>query len=350
MDVPALRYVTTPDGFSIAYTVCGEGYPLVYMPQPANHTYLYWRSDNVFRRLYMHLAARFRLICYDSRGLGSSTRELPPDFRIDDYEVDLRAVTDHLRLDSFALLAQNGFARVALKYAGQCPERVRALVLWNADTGDPDLDGWAPPDYLELARSNWDLFVDMMARTGWAPEDPGVARSLIREAYTQADWLVRAPAWTKYQIKDFVGRVRVPTLLLTSSSGSNPYGNEQAARFIASQVEGARLEVFSAFGAGLFTSTPEVPPGVLLIAEFVRGVTGSGDAHGRHDGASLPRLSPREVEVLRMIARGRSNQQIAAELVLSVRTVERHITNLYAKIGAHGKAEATAYALRNGLV
>jgi DNA-binding NarL/FixJ family response regulator len=53
---------------------------------------------------------------------------------------------------------------------------------------------------------------------------------------------------------------------------------------------------------------------------------------------------------MRMIARGRSNRAIARELVLSVRTVERHITNIYAKIGAHGKADATAYALRNGLV
>jgi DNA-binding NarL/FixJ family response regulator len=60
-------------------------------------------------------------------------------------------------------------------------------------------------------------------------------------------------------------------------------------------------------------------------------------------------LTPREAEVLRLIARGCSNQQIADELVLSVRTVERHITNLYAKIGAHGKADATAYALRHGL-
>jgi DNA-binding NarL/FixJ family response regulator len=52
--------------------------------------------------------------------------------------------------------------------------------------------------------------------------------------------------------------------------------------------------------------------------------------------------------VLRLIAAGKSNQQIADALVLSLRTVERHITNLYAKIGAHGKADATAYALRHG--
>ena len=60
------------------------------------------------------------------------------------------------------------------------------------------------------------------------------------------------------------------------------------------------------------------------------------------------RLTPREGEVLSLIATGKSNQQIADELVLSLRTVERHITNLYGKIGAHGKADATAYALRHG--
>ena len=58
-------------------------------------------------------------------------------------------------------------------------------------------------------------------------------------------------------------------------------------------------------------------------------------------------LSPRETEVLRLIAAGRSNREIAGELFLSVRTVERHVTNLYAKIGARGRA--TAFALRRGL-
>jgi predicted ATPase/ATP/maltotriose-dependent transcriptional regulator MalT len=63
-------------------------------------------------------------------------------------------------------------------------------------------------------------------------------------------------------------------------------------------------------------------------------------------------LTRREVEVLRLIAVGKSNQEIGQELVLSPRTVERHISNLYQKIGATGKvarATATAYALQHGL-
>ena len=53
--------------------------------------------------------------------------------------------------------------------------------------------------------------------------------------------------------------------------------------------------------------------------------------------------------MLRLIATGRTNTEIAEELVLSVRTVARHVTNIYTKIGARNKAEATAYAGRNGL-
>jgi predicted ATPase/DNA-binding CsgD family transcriptional regulator len=63
-------------------------------------------------------------------------------------------------------------------------------------------------------------------------------------------------------------------------------------------------------------------------------------------------LTEREVDVLRLIAAGKSNQEIAVELVLSRRTAERHTSNIYQKIGATGKvarATATAYALRHGL-
>jgi DNA-binding NarL/FixJ family response regulator len=60
-------------------------------------------------------------------------------------------------------------------------------------------------------------------------------------------------------------------------------------------------------------------------------------------------LTAREAEVLQMLATGATNREIADRLVLSVRTVERHIANLYDKIGAHSKAEATAFAVRQGI-
>ncbi len=66
--------------------------------------------------------------------------------------------------------------------------------------------------------------------------------------------------------------------------------------------------------------------------------------------APLPdRLTAREAEVLGLLAAGKTNKEIAGELVLSPATVERHVANLYRKIGARRRAEATAYALSHGL-
>ena len=76
-----------------------------------------------------------------------------------------------------------------------------------------------------------------------------------------------------------------------------------------------------------------------------RGRRGEGPFAPTHRGG----LTRRELEVLHLLAIGESNRQIAEELFLSVRTVERHVTNIYAKIDARGRADATAYALRQGI-
>ena len=78
------------------------------------------------------------------------------------------------------------------------------------------------------------------------------------------------------------------------------------------------------------------------LTEMHAAPTGGRQSHPRG-------LSAREVEVLRLVAAGRTNKEIAEELTLSVRTVARHITNIYTKIGARNRAEATAYAGRQGL-
>ena len=348
MDAPALQYATTPDGFSLAYTVCGEGRSLVFLPHPSCHTHLYWRSRNIFSLLYQHLAARFRLICYDGRGQGSSTRGLPDSYRIDDQLTDLETVVERTGLQDLTLLSQHSSALPALKYAADHPDRVRALVLWNAHTGRPELDGWEVAQMEALPASNWDLYIDVMARSGWFKEDPELAKYFLRESMTQADTLLFLRAHRQYELSDVLGRVRSPTLLLASSGRFNPYANENASRYIASQIEGARVEVFDDHGAGLFTLDSEPPPGISIIEEFVEGAV-RGSAPLASTTSSINGLSPREIEVLRLLAVGGSNQQIAAELMISVRTVERHINHVYEKIGVANRAGAATYAARSGL-
>ena len=93
-----------------------------------------------------------------------------------------------------------------------------------------------------------------------------------------------------------------------------------------------------------------------VVAPGLRGdfppVRNLRPADAPRDAASAG-LTAREAEILRLIAVGRSNREIAAELSLSVRTVERHIENVYTKLGVHGqaaRAAAAAHAARHGLL
>jgi DNA-binding CsgD family transcriptional regulator len=61
-------------------------------------------------------------------------------------------------------------------------------------------------------------------------------------------------------------------------------------------------------------------------------------------------LSTREIEVLRLVAEGRTNRAIAAELGISERTVDRHVSNVYTKLDVSSRASATAYAYEHGLI
>ena len=91
-----------------------------------------------------------------------------------------------------------------------------------------------------------------------------------------------------------------------------------------------------------------------LIASFVTGRVAESRVQrsGGPSKASSERTrapSARELDVLRLIAQGESNGEIAHQLGISINTVERHVANLYRKIDARGRADATAYAIRNGL-
>jgi DNA-binding NarL/FixJ family response regulator len=66
-------------------------------------------------------------------------------------------------------------------------------------------------------------------------------------------------------------------------------------------------------------------------------------------GPGEPELTPREVEILREIARGRGSQQIAAVLGISIGTARKHRENMMRKLGLHNAAEVAAYAVKKGL-
>ena len=72
-------------------------------------------------------------------------------------------------------------------------------------------------------------------------------------------------------------------------------------------------------------------------------------ADGPRDQASLAGLTRREVQILVLVAAGRSNRQIGEELSISLNTVDRHVSNILTKIGATNRAEAASFAVRHKL-
>jgi DNA-binding NarL/FixJ family response regulator len=61
-------------------------------------------------------------------------------------------------------------------------------------------------------------------------------------------------------------------------------------------------------------------------------------------------LTSREVEILRLVARGLTNRQLAEELGVSTRTVDAHLRSVYAKLGVKSRSAATRYAVENQIV
>jgi DNA-binding NarL/FixJ family response regulator len=82
----------------------------------------------------------------------------------------------------------------------------------------------------------------------------------------------------------------------------------------------------------------------LVLGEFRRLAGTSSD-----DEPDAPRLTPRETEVLRLVAKGRSYRQIADRLVLSHRTVQNHVQNTLRKLQLHNRVELVRYAINQGL-
>jgi DNA-binding NarL/FixJ family response regulator len=146
-----------------------------------------------------------------------------------------------------------------------------------------------------------------------AEGDPHAALPALREAWK---------AWQELEAPYEAARVRVLVAL-----GCRAAADEDTATW---ELEAARA-AFDQLGAA-----PDVARVDSLAAS-----RGAARAHG---------LSQRELQVLRLVARGATNKSIAAELVLSERTIDRHVSNIFAKLRVSSRAAATAYAYEHSLV
>ena len=118
----------------------------------------------------------------------------------------------------------------------------------------------------------------------------------------------------------------------------------QHGRHLAASIRGARLVALESNNHIVLADEPAWPVFLREVTEFLAPDRVTAPTAVADDVASV--LSPRELDILRLAAEGRDNDAIAAELVLSVRTVERHLQNAYAKLGLQGRTARTAAVAR----
>jgi DNA-binding CsgD family transcriptional regulator/pimeloyl-ACP methyl ester carboxylesterase len=332
MDAPPVQYVKTSDGFSIAYTASGEGQPLVLLPWGLIDMRFAWHAA---RDWLIGLRQRFRLIQFDARGRGLSSRGLPSSFSHLDSVRDLEAVVKNLGLRDFIIFSNGGFGHLAIRHAASHPERVKALIVGNCPVS---LSAFPRSLMQGLSAENWDLFVRSLLPLTLTPEESRIWFENMRECATYSDWQIAQQAVLQSDISRELGQVRVPTLVLHSRNFLLVSPNEVTK--LAAGIPGARLMLVENE-----ILTGDATEGLGVIDAFVSELTARRPAQEPLVAA----LSSREIEVLRLVAAGKSNQQIADELVISINTVRRHVCNVFDKTGVANRTEASLYARDHGL-
>ena len=352
--VQDIRFCRSADGTGIAYAVHGSGPPLVIDACWLSHLQFDWQSP-VWRHWLVELGRIATVIRFDERGHGLSDRDVT-DHSLELRIADLEAVVDHAGLERFALLAMAQGGPVSIEYAVRHPERVTRLIFHNSYAGAL---ADATPEEIEL-----DATFDSLIRVGWerpTPEFRRVFTSLMIPDATEeqmrwldelqrmavtADTAVVARAQRRNaDVRHLLPRLDVPTLVLQCRD--EKMNSFAQARHLASHIEGARLVALESKNHILLADEPAWPHFVREVDTFLE------DDRAAAPTATTPAaeavtglLSARELDVLRAAALGRDNDAIAAELHLSIRTVERHLQNVYAKLGLQGRTARTAAVAR----
>jgi pimeloyl-ACP methyl ester carboxylesterase/DNA-binding CsgD family transcriptional regulator len=334
---PKIRYARTADGVAIAYWTIGAGIPLVHMPLfPLGHLLGEWRQPAV-RGYFTGLARDCRVIHYDGRGAGLSGRD------VEDYSTtallrDLEAVVDSLALPEFALLGFGHGGAAAAAYAARHQDRVSRLILWHSYAKAADVTSLARISAVRsLILRDWKSYTELEGYrvSGWGGGDAARAYTeFIRESVTPEGLAAAYESIENIDVTRELPQVKAPTLILSrQASDVLPV---EVANGMAEAIPNAQVALLEGSGANPFLDVRN---------DFIDAVLG----FLREEGSRLAGLTPREAELLRLIAAGRSNAEISAELAISLRTVARHVATIYDKIGAQGRSEATAYAIRNNL-
>jgi pimeloyl-ACP methyl ester carboxylesterase/DNA-binding CsgD family transcriptional regulator len=351
MSLPPVQYAKTRDSVRIAFIARGDGPPILFASNIFGDAHWYRMGMPHVRHATDRLAELgFTVVRHDIRGMGASDRDVQ-DLTLAARVRDIEAVVEKLGLKEFTLAGSDLGAATAVAFAVAHPEQVSSLILVSPWASGKAM--FALPDFKVIrgmspqADREWHVFTNSLADVVTGFDKPELRKLLAetsRQGASPHGLFAYYDASEKIDVTSQLEAIEVPTLVIHDTEF--PFGSFDLSRDVAAGIRGAQLVVLT----GPFISGTDQEAYVGAMHGFLRGggVSGAPPSRGAGAGARAE-LTAREVEVLRLIARGRTNHEIARELVLSERTVARHITNLYAKIDVKSKAGATAYALHHQL-
>lgn len=333
---PPIRYTRTSDNVNLAYWSQGRGPVLIHSPNvQLGHAGAEWSVPGM-RRWYAALSRHFTVVRFDHRGGGLSGRAGGTQ-SIEALVRDVDAIGAETSPQPFVLLGWLSGGLPAIAYAARHPSRVSHLILWCSFARNAD-HGLAPRlgALFQLAATDWELFTESMSQAalGWRDADSAQRwAAVVRDATTPAEFRAFLKARRDWDVADQLGQVSAPTLVLHDPN--NALASEERSRELAAGIPGASLRI---------CETADGAPGDDALEAILAHVgLGQGQASG------LTELTPRERDVLSLVVEGATNREIAERLFISVDTVTRHLTHIYAKTGTRNRSQAVRYALERGV-
>ncbi|MGE0300810.1 MAG: alpha/beta fold hydrolase, partial [Pseudonocardia sp.] len=262
---------------------------------------------------------------------------------------DLEAVADAAGLERFALLGMSQGGPVAIALAHRHPRRVSRLLLYGtyaARQKDPAAEemertfqqlmkvGWARPD-----STFRHVFTQLMI-PGATDEQARWLDDLQARATSTENAMVSREARMGADVRALLPELDLPTLVVHARGDRMiPFSD---GRELAARIPRARLVPLDSDNHILLADEPAWAPfteetAAFLATERVAAPPTSG---------ALRALTDRELDVLRLVGEGRENPDVARALSLSVRTVERHLTSVYTKLGVTGRSARAAAVAR----
>ncbi len=327
------------DGHRLAYATTGEGPLLVFGGRWVSDLEAEWREPGP-RAFFEELARTHRVVRYDRIGCGLSERDALPG-----PETETRSLAAVLKAcgpEPAVVFACSCATIAAAKVAAAHPELIRKLVFFGGWIARDDIPEPTRRSLVEFARTSWPLAAQMLAGL-FAPGGSGAEIAEISRGKRHAASAEVAAAYLELgltcDLRTVLPRVSQPALVLHRRGDKTvPIAHGRA---LAAALPNGRLVTLGG-SAHL--------PWLGDSRETFRALAGFLDDRPATAPNGKSPLSLRETEVLRLVASGLSNRDIASALVLSEHTVHRHVANILRKLAQSTRAAAAAHATRAGLI